>query len=383
MFTVLIVFAIYYGLIRFLDIPFKNKIKKSKSVEESLRARKVLRIARPVIAVILIVFFCVIVAVISINNGDVDQLSHRIGMIIAIAILEGWVRMRGNVQANSKDEYISKHKDKGFVLYLRAFESDFYSKDPKVSSFEGTLIKAFESNGRDVCAIGMTNELDAPYGAERVYVSDESWQSDVKELMKNANAIIILMSDRRSCIWEIAQSVEMLQKTCFIIESKDKYINVINELNGSVRLPKYEEILQQISDGKEEWEQEERESIEELQEQLDGGSIKLGLMVDENGFKAIKVEDMVVLVETFFDRYDTSGVAAKTVKTDVVKTGLAQKKTKRRLTKAIWMLVALLVIVLVVGFGFKIALPDWLTFVFVLAFGVLFIWKWWIGTKES
>ena len=109
MFTVLIVFAIYYGLIRLLDIPFKNKIKKSKSVEESLRARKVLRIARPVIAVILIAFFCVIVAVISINNGDVDHLSHRIGMIIAIAIMEGWVRMRGNVQANSKDEIGRAH----------------------------------------------------------------------------------------------------------------------------------------------------------------------------------------------------------------------------------------------------------------------------------
>lgn len=382
MFTVLIVFAIYYGLIRLLDIPFKNKIKKSKSVEESLRARKVLRIARPVIAVILIAFFCVIVAVISINNGDVDHLSHRIGMIIAIAIMEGWVRMRGNVQANSKDEYISKHKDRGFVLYLRAFESDYYSKDPKAQSFEGDLIKALEQRGCDVCAIGMTKELDAPYGATRVYVSDESWQSDVKELMKNANAIFILMSDRHSCIWEIAQSAEMLQKTCFIIDSKDKYVNVINELKGSVRLPEYMEILQQISNGKEEWEQEERESVEELQEQLDNGSIKLGLIVDENGFKTIKVEDLAVLVEAVFDKFDTSSVAAKTVENDVVKTDSDKKKTKHGLTIAIWGLVALLVIVLIVGFGFKIALPDWLTFVFVFAFGVLFIWKWWIGTNK-
>lgn len=303
MITVLIVFALYYGVISLLDIPFMNKIIRSKSVEDSLKARKLLRVIRPIISVILIIVFCVIVAVINVYNGDEKLLGQRIGMIIGFAILVGWARMRGNVQANSKDEYIAKHKNKGFVLYLRAFESDFYSKDPKARSFEGSFIKALESRGRDVCAIGMTKELDAPYGAERVYVSDESWQSDVKELMQYADTIFILMSDRQSCIWEIAQSADKLQKTYFIIDNESKYVNVKDELRELICFPEFNEMLK-IADERERWEQKGRNSEIGMKEKLNNGSVRLGLMLNNNSYKALIVEDMVAFINEVFERSD-------------------------------------------------------------------------------
>lgn len=291
MLLIILVFAIYYyGVKRLLDLPFKKKIERSNSVKESLRARKELRIARPILSVLLIVIFCVVMLAIDPESG-----SKSVGMIIAVSIMEGfWSKMRGNVHANSKDGYLAKYKDKGYILYLRAFESDFYSEDPKAHSFEGDLAKAFEKSKENACAIGMTKELDAPYGAERVYVSDESWQSDVKELMQFAKSIIVLVSDRQSCIWEITQSVDLLHKTFFVIDNENKYSNVKNELQGIIHFPEYGELLQILANKREKWEHGKMETVAELNEKVNNGTIKVGLMINNGGFDVVKIDDLAV-----------------------------------------------------------------------------------------
>ncbi len=74
-------------------------------------------------------------------------------------------------------------------------------------------------------------------GAVRVYVNNQTWKEDVKELMEKANTTFILVNDRTSCIWEIEQSSSLLGKTIFIIDDKRKYINVCLSLNNIANLP--------------------------------------------------------------------------------------------------------------------------------------------------
>lgn len=289
MLTIVLAFAILGGIMWLLDLPFKQKIKNSNSVEESLKARRRLRRFRRFWSLVLIAVFSIVVLVIGVNEDmSAETVGRDVGMIIAFAIMGGWTRLRGNVQANSRDEYLAQHIEKGFVLYLRAFESDFYSKNPKDHSFEGDLVKAVEKH-RDICAIGMTNELDAPYGATRVYVSDESWQQDVKMLMRYADAIFILMNDRQSCIWEIAQSADMLSKTCFIIDSESRYEKIKNELSN-IHFPGIDQLIRKIDDDNKPKRGNAPQS--KTREEFDNGTIRLGLIINGDDFAALKIDNL-------------------------------------------------------------------------------------------
>ena len=376
MLLILIAFAVFGVFIMLLDTPFKNRIEESTSVEESIRARRILSRFRRFWAPFLIVAFCFLMIVVDMKIGQEDQMAHHVAMIIVLAILEGIIpRLRGNVQANSKDEYLAKYKDKGYVLYLRAFESDFYSQDPKAHSFEGDLNKAFEKFGKNLCAIGMTKELDAPYGATRVYVSDESWQADVKELMQHADKIIILASDRQSCIWEISQSAEMLRKTFFIFDSESRYANVKNSLQDSIYFPEFEDVLRKLADRREEWELGEQDSPSELKAQLETGDIKLGLALHDDGFDIVKIGDTLAFVEDVYNIAGSSDNEDSSKRSVDAETVLKKKKRWYRI--AMVGLIVLLALVIVLSKCFDIVFPDWTLYAFVIPFAALIIWKWW------
>ena len=250
MLTVILLFLILEGIMYLIDIPFKNKIKNSTSVETSLKARKTLKWVRIITTFVLIVVLCVIDIAIGISFGSTDEIGQVIGrdvgLIIAYAIMKGWSLLKGNIQTYSKEGYLSRHNN--FVLYLRAFEADFYNKSPKSHSLESNLTKAIKKMGSNICAIGMTKELDAPYGADRVYVGDDTWQTDVAELMQKAKMIFILMSDRESCIWEIAQGARMLDKICFIVNDAEKYKNIKNNSTHHIHFPEYDTIAGKLGD---------------------------------------------------------------------------------------------------------------------------------------
>lgn len=296
MLGIVLAFALLGGIIWLLDLPFKNKIKNSNSVEESLKARKSLRRFRRVWSLVLIIIFSIIVFEIEMKaNVSPNTISRNVAMIIVFAIVGGgWTRLRGNVQANSKDEYLAQHKEKGYALYLRAFESDFYSKNPKDFSFESNLVKAIEVH-KDVCAIGMTKELDAPYGATRVYVSDESWKQDVKMLMQNADVIFILMNERQSCIWEIAQSADMLSKTCFIIDNESRYEKIKGELSN-IHFPSIDQLINKIDD-----DNKPKRGIappSKTREEFANETIRLGIILNGDNFAALKIDELESFAST-------------------------------------------------------------------------------------
>ena len=65
-------------------------------------------------------------------------------------------------------------------------------------------------------AVGMTKELNSPIGAERIYLNDAEWESEVMDLMTKASLIVILLNDSQSCIWEICKSNQFKNKVVFI-----------------------------------------------------------------------------------------------------------------------------------------------------------------------
>lgn len=76
----------------------------------------------------------------------------------------------------------------------------------------------------------MTKEIEAPFGADRVYLDDYSWKNDVKLMMDRAVCIIVEINDKPSCIWEIEQCENYPRKTFFLITDIEKYKNVYNSI---------------------------------------------------------------------------------------------------------------------------------------------------------
>lgn len=125
---------------------------------------------------------------------------------------------------------------KDYVLFLRGFGTDNYLS---LNYQENNKQKDYFSEHKfirrlsflfDSYAIGRPEELKNPSGAIRIYLDNASWQSDVKGLMQNAKCVIILVNDKPNCIWEIAQAIALPKKMVYIVNNKQKYLNVCQQL---------------------------------------------------------------------------------------------------------------------------------------------------------
>ncbi len=215
-------------------------MQSSVSTKEAIRLREELRESREV----LFWFFlggCVLLHVaLSFafwNDQDAPQLvSGVIRYVIFLCIhLFGkdklYANLMGNVSTYDRQSFLSKTPS--FFLYLRGFNRDSYESEDRLKkkTDNGRTLPKFSeyffckllSRKGPVCAIGMTKEMEAPIGAVRVYVDDSTWMKDVQEMMEKAQGIFILVNDSPSCIWEIEQGLEMLDKTVFIVDDIEKY----------------------------------------------------------------------------------------------------------------------------------------------------------------
>lgn len=120
-------------------------------------------------------------------------------------------------------------KEDHYALFLRGFEKDKYTYDIRLragrewDSFSEYHFVNLVNKFMRVYAVGITNEIEPAVGADRIYLSNESWQNDVIELMEKANMIIILINDKPNCRWEIEQSLKYRDKTLYIIDDVSKY----------------------------------------------------------------------------------------------------------------------------------------------------------------
>lgn len=250
--VVLIVYAIYELYINSLS----GKVRDTKDAISAIKIRKKiywLQRLSLIIAAILIMPFIIVLS--SIFEGDpLPSLSDflfldLVGIFLMFAFMMMPVIFQGesnflHISWYSKESFLKRHSS--FSLYLRAFEVDSYTAktkwyhrlfpDIKTQRFAEHKF-ASANKHQTICTIGLPEETEAPYGATRVYVENDTWKSEVHELMQLADKIYILLSNRESCLWEIQKSTELLNKTVFIVEPSCDYPGIRTHLNNIIDLP--------------------------------------------------------------------------------------------------------------------------------------------------
>ena len=238
-----VVFAIY-GLLQkcLIDWPLARRIKRSTNAKDAISCRRKLRFRRRFFFIIYVLIVLVVpnivITVDTIQTTGIVEPRNFLWVLILPLFLYVYLissknldRLMGNLSLADKTAFLLNNRN--FVLYLRGFETDDYSPESKQyknrkgsSRFSEYYFTRVLQSKETVCAVGMTKEVDAPIGAQRVYLNDETWQEDVRNLMRLAKEIYILVNDRPSCIWEINQSLGMLNKTIFLVDEREKYNKV-------------------------------------------------------------------------------------------------------------------------------------------------------------
>lgn len=233
-----------------IDVPARRYIKKSSSADMNISVRDAVKSKRRhFLCFSIVCFYAYSLCSLFVFSGKDfclrDSVYECVKLLIVDAIVLFWyyfsmkatMRHLGNISTFSKETFLNKYTR--FSLYLRGFEDDNYSKNHhfKKNRFSEYQLVRLLKTRIQVCAVGMTKELDSPDGAIRVYVNDNSWKEDVRELMDKSESIYILVNDRPSCLWEIEQSAELKSKTVYLVDNIVRYQNVQAKLDHVLNLP--------------------------------------------------------------------------------------------------------------------------------------------------
>ena len=244
-----IILSLYKIIFKLFDIKSNKAIKNAKNVEEAIMLRKKILSKRKKVfyCYFIIALVTCFILLLSLGLYDYDGLRFIIIFLFVLVIVLITIKhempkkdLYGNISYDTPDSFLDKHAR--FYLYLRGFDSDIPFGEEEMAKAqvfkESDFIEVVEyALGIPCCALGMTKEVDSPIGATRVYVNDDEWQEKVLELMNKAEKIFILVNNRTSCIWEIEQSVSLLNKTVFIVDDCKKYQAIRNQFINKINMP--------------------------------------------------------------------------------------------------------------------------------------------------
>lgn len=218
----ILLFACIMLYIAFNEYIKKNilrHIEESNSADEACSYRKKFFIQRLIIAIV----FGGIALLVILSEPNAETNSIMVGLLIAWTSYQN----RHSLPVSGKrPNDIAKSK---FVLYLRGFAQDNYSlgqidlskRRKNLNNFSEAHFINILKQYMPVYAVGMTKELNAPIGAERIYLNDTEWEQEVLSLMNKASLIVILLNDSLSCIWEIRESNQFKNKVVFISHNRE------------------------------------------------------------------------------------------------------------------------------------------------------------------
>lgn len=207
------------------------------------------------VPIIILVFCWITMMSITATTEEIWDIKNWLEMsyflLLTIIIIAGplvlymYFQYKGNISYFNKKAFLEENKV--FALYLRGFENDDYSNKWGLvkkgrKQFSEYLFTKILSKYCVCSAIGMTKELDAPLGAKRIYVDDETWKDVVAELMEKSDKIYILINNRPSCIWEIESAVQYIEKVVMIIDDPIKYVLVQEAVKDTIDLPHIQDL---------------------------------------------------------------------------------------------------------------------------------------------
>lgn len=249
MLLALIIVVIYTVILKIIEDPIIEQIQVGGDFDEILYLRKkLIKLRKRSLVIILIL--CFALYLIQVIGYKIDWYDLEAIGSFFMSIFSCYVIVRKKKNHNplsvmsdlSKDDVLTSKKD--YILFLRGFEQDDYTPKAQINEWERSFRNFSEfhftstlKQSINVYAVGMTKEVEAPTGADRVYLSDKDWKQDVLDLMVNARLIVVLVDDRESCIWEIERSIDMLNKTLFIVDDAEKYSNILMSMGDKIAFP--------------------------------------------------------------------------------------------------------------------------------------------------
>lgn len=104
-----------------------------------------------------------------------------------------------------------------FCLYLRSFDSDSNAEEKSICSVFRNLFPIY--------AVGDPNKILQPNGAERIYLTDDSWKATVLDLSLRSKIILLRIGQTDGTLWEISNiiSANLFEKVVFLVYNQPDY----------------------------------------------------------------------------------------------------------------------------------------------------------------
>ena len=216
------VFALVDWLLGYIEGAYSRKIHTSDQMSEALIYR--MRYARNRFWISFVILVGVLIIMVCIDGAE----SAKYMPLVA----GWWIGKRKQLSKHLNPvswRTIKEVQDTDYILYLRGFNVDSYvdkaslEKQNEFKRFNEYKYVKLLSLYYPVYAVGMTKELYAPNGADRIYLNDNTWESDVHSLINNAKLIVVYLNDSESCIKEITLCASYPNKVLYIIDDLLKF----------------------------------------------------------------------------------------------------------------------------------------------------------------
>ena len=254
---VILICFIFLFVFSLLSKLFKKKISKAADAESAVRIRNHFRIYRAMIKILFVPIMLFIIIYLTsywFQDSANAYLAFNNLMTIMLVVVYVYSTMTlpiSGITIAKFKKHLTSHKE--YALYLRGFATDDYTptmqenavsmksasfaknKDTQQKPFSEKAFQKALNRYLPLYSVGMTKELDSPEGSKRIYLDDESWQTDVSYLITNAKYVFIRVNSSDNCIWEIFKSIEISpDKIVYIIDNEDEIAELHKKLDGKM-----------------------------------------------------------------------------------------------------------------------------------------------------
>lgn len=259
MLEVILVCAIFGFIVYLLGKRFKHRISIAADAESAVRIRTRFRIYRIVVKILFVIIMLseiVYLAEIWFQNSKNSYLAFR--NLAGVVILGMFVYSTMTLPISGITISKFKKLKKEYALYLRGFSTDDYTPimeeqvekarslrngtfasskktDPQQEPFSERAFQKALNKYLPLYSVGMTKELESPEGSKRIYLDDETWQTDIVFLIRNAKYVFIRVNSSENCIWEIVKSQEIApDKIVYIVDDENVISELYEKLDGNL-----------------------------------------------------------------------------------------------------------------------------------------------------
>ena len=240
---------LYAGLVTAISSPINKRLQRlATNVDDAIQLRKRFKVIRNICIIVLVglnlglsylgmIVECLIYDS-PVSEITISSLIFPTIVYTVLAYTTGFLGQHSVFNAVSLltfNEFLKYlRRNPNYFLYLRGFNTDNYTSVHEERSFSEPLLSKHLSKIAPLFAVGMTKELFTPNGAKRIYLDDDVWKEEVAYLMYYATRVFILVNKNDNCLWEIEQSLNMIEKIYYIVDDMDQYVLMRQKMSNKI-----------------------------------------------------------------------------------------------------------------------------------------------------